>query len=204
PNNVQTVTYSPNKETATVTFVDETTGKTLQTVTLTGAYGTTDSYNPQSVIQQYEAKGYEVASDNYPTNGVNFDEDGVVQKFVIGFIHTTSQSVESKTVTQTINYVYSNGKQAASPKKTSITFTQIATKDQVTGVITYSPWTSATTIFPEVVSPVIPGYTPDKKTVAAVTGVNANTPADNVTVTYTPNQETADVQYIDDTTGQVI
>ena len=204
PNNVQTVIYSPNKETATVTFVDETTGKTLQTVTLTGAYGTTDSYNPQSVIQQYEAKGYEVASDNYPTNGVNFDEDGVVQKFVIGLIHTTSQSVESKTVTQTINYVYSNGKQAASPKKTSITFTQIATKDQVTGVITYSPWTSATTTFPEVVSPVIPGYTPDKKTVAAVTGVNANTPADNVTVTYTPNQETADVQYIDDTTGQVI
>ncbi len=101
-NNVQTVTYSPNQEKATVTFVDETTGKTLQTVTLTGAYGTTDSYNPQSVIQQYEAQGYEVSSDNYPANGVDFDEDGKVQNFTIGLTHKTTQSTQAKTVTQTI------------------------------------------------------------------------------------------------------
>ena len=203
-NNVQTVTYSPNQEKATVTFVDETTGKTLQTVTLTGAYGTTDSYNPQSVIQQYEAQGYEVSSDNYPANGVDFDEDGKVQNFTIGLTHKTTQSTQAKTVTQTINYVYSNGKQAAPTKKTSITFTRTATKDQVTGAITYTPWTSGKTSFPAVDSPAITGYTPDKKVVSAVTGVNVNTPADNVTVTYTPNQETASVQYIDDTTGQVI
>ena len=203
-NNVQTVTYSPNQEKATVTFVDETTGKTLQTVTLTGAYGTTDSYNPQSVIQQYEAQGYEVSSDNYPANGVDFDEDGKVQNFTIGLTHKTTQSTQAKTVTQTITYVYSNGKQAAPTKKSSITFTRTATKDQVTGAITYTPWTSGKTSFPAVDSPAITGYTPDKKVVSAVTGVNVNTPADNVTVTYTPNQETASVQYIDDTTGQVI
>ena len=203
-NNVQTVTYSPNQEKATVTFVDETIGKTLQTVTLTGAYGTTDSYNPQSVIQQYEAQGYEVSSDNYPANGVDFDEDGKVQNFTIGLTHKTTQSTQAKTVTQTITYVYSNGKQAAPTKKSSITFTRTATKDQVTGAITYTPWTSGKTSFPAVDSPAITGYTPDKKVVSAVTGVNVNTPADNVTVTYTPNQETASVQYIDDTTGQVI
>ena len=203
-NNVQTVTYSPNQEKATVTFVDETTGKTLQTVTLMGAYGTTDSYNPQSVIQQYEAQGYEVSSDNYPANGVDFDEDGKVQNFTIGLTHKTTQSTQAKTVTQTITYVYSDGKQAAPTKKSSITFTRTATKDQVTGAITYTPWTSGKTSFPAVDSPAITGYTPDKKVVSAVTGVNVNTPADNVTVTYTPNQETASVQYIDDTTGQVI
>ena len=203
-NNVQTVTYSPNQEKATVTFVDETTGKTLQTVTLTGAYGTTDSYNPQSVIQQYEAQGYEVLSDNYPANGVDFDEDGKVQNFTIGLTHKMTQSTQAKTVTQTITYVYSDGKQAAPTKKSSITFTRTATKDQVTGAITYTPWTSGKTSFPAVDSPAITGYTPDKKVVSAVTGVNVNTPADNVTVTYTPNQETASVQYIDDTTGQVI
>ena len=203
-NNVQTVTYSPNQEKATVTFVDETTGKTLQTVTLTGTYGTTDSYNPQSVIQQYEAQGYEVSSDNYPANGVDFDEDGKVQNFTIGLTHKTTQSTQAKTVTQTITYVYSNGKQAAPTKTSSITFTRTATKDQVTGAITYTPWTSGKTSFPAVDSPAITGYTPDKKVVSAVTGVNVNTPADNVTVTYTPNQETASVQYIDDTTGQVI
>ena len=203
-NNVQTVTYSPNREKATVTFVDETTGKTLQIVTLTGAYGTTDSYNPQSVIQQYEAQGYEVSSDNYPANGVDFDEDGKVQNFTIGLTHKTTQSTQAKTVTQTITYVYNDGKQAAPTKKSSITFTRTATKDQVTGAITYTPWTSGKTSFPAVDSPAITGYTPDKKVVSAVTGVNVNAPADNVTVTYTPNQETASVQYIDDITSQVI
>ena len=47
------------------------------------------------------------------------------------------------TVTQTIHYVFSNGKQAAPDATASITFNRTAIRDEVTGKITYSTWPSS-------------------------------------------------------------
>ncbi|MHC6160442.1 mucin-binding protein, partial [Lactobacillus delbrueckii subsp. lactis] len=43
-DNVQTIIYAPKAEKANVTYIDDTTRKTLSSQDLSGDYGTTDSY----------------------------------------------------------------------------------------------------------------------------------------------------------------
>ena len=54
----QTIIYTPNQEQATVTYVDQTTGQTIDNVTLNDAYGTTSNYSPTSEINTLENEGY--------------------------------------------------------------------------------------------------------------------------------------------------
>ncbi|MGN8748287.1 lectin-like domain-containing protein, partial [Lactobacillus amylovorus] len=79
----KTVTYVANKETAKVTYIDDRTGKTLSSQDLSGDYGTTDSYRTADSIKGYESQGYQLVSDNYPTNGVVYNQDGTVQSFEV-------------------------------------------------------------------------------------------------------------------------
>src|SRR5699024_4565467 len=73
--------------------------------------------------------------------GAVFGKDGVVQNYQVHlkeatetFTPSNSDGLDLKhTVTQTIHYVYSNGKQAAPDATASITFNRTATKDEVTG-----------------------------------------------------------------------
>ena len=195
---------------------DQTTGKTLQTVTVTtvtGAYGTTSQYQPTNLINYYESLGYVVVSDNYPASGVTFNQNGTVQKFTIVLKHGTTTYTPSNnpqnldltnTVTQTINYIYSNGQQAAPSKVTKLTFTRTATRDDVTGAITYSNWTPASGTFPAVTSPTITGYTPSQATSTVVNDVTGNSSNNVQVITYTPDQESATVEYLDQTTGKVL
>ncbi|WP_237671168.1 mucin-binding protein, partial [Lactococcus lactis] len=55
-----------------------------------------------------------------------------------------------------------------------------------------------------VTSPVIDGYTADQLKVSEMTGITADTEDISVTVTYTRNQGTIDVTYIDETTGKIL
>ena len=95
------------------------------------------------------------------------------------------------------------GDRAAVDYMAHITFTRTAEKDDVTGQITYSNWTTANGTFPEVVSPTITGYTPNKPTISP-DGVIPTSADQNVTVTYTSDQEQATITYIDQTTGKTI
>ena len=215
PDRTITVTYTPNQEQATVTFIDDTANKVLSKVNLNGAFGTTSTYSPAATIKQLEAKGYEVVSDDFPTNGIDFDQAGKVQNFTIHLKHkTTVNTVDNNPdnvaeltheVTRTINYRYQNGQTAANSVVQSVTFTRTATKDEVTGQITYSPWARSRDVaFAAVQSPEIAGYTPSEKVVPAVATVNADTQNMVENVIYTPDQERATVSFIDDTTGKVL
>ena len=119
-NSTQTVVYTPNQEKITVTYIDQTTGKTLKVVTLTGTYGSKANYNPQTQIQTYENQGYELVNNTYPQAGATFNEDGTVANYNIYLKHKDDNNPTgldlNHTVTETIKYVYSNGKQAASAK----------------------------------------------------------------------------------------
>ena len=215
PDRTVTVTYTPNQEQATVTFIDDTANKVISKVNLNGAFGTTSAYSPEATIKQLEAKGYEVVSNDFPTNGIEFDQAGKVQNFTIHLKHkTTINTVDNNPdnvagltheVTRTINYRYQNGQTAAKSVVQSVTFTRTATKDQVTGQITYSPWARSRDVaFAAVQSPEIAGYTPSEKVVPAVATVNADTQNMVENVIYTPNEEQATVSFIDDTTGKVL
>ena len=217
-NNTQTITYTPNKETAIVQYYDETTGKVLSSVTLTGNYGTQSSYYPAPTLMKYIQQGYQLVSDNLPVGGIDFNYDGTTPTYKIVLKHATrTDSVSSnpdnlptddlqKTVSETINYVYGKdagslaGTKAADSVTKTVTFTRTATVDQVTHqVISYGAWTPTTGQYPAVTSPTITGYTPDQSTVAAQSNITPSSTNSTVTVTYNPNQEKFTVKFVDQT-----
>ncbi|WP_432227183.1 mucin-binding protein [Limosilactobacillus fermentum] len=164
-DNVQTITYTPNQEAANVTYIDDKTGKTLSTKDLTGDYGSTDPYRTGDTIADYEKQGYQLVSDNYPTNGVVYNQDGTVQKFEIHLTHGTTpvgpnnpqtpgepinpdnpngpkwpegtdKSSLTQTVTRTVNYLdKQTGKVVAKQVTEQVTYNRTAIVDKVTGQI---------------------------------------------------------------------
>ncbi|WP_367376911.1 mucin-binding protein [Lactiplantibacillus plantarum] len=188
-DNVQTIIYTANQEAANVTYIDDTTGKTLSAKDLTGDYGSTDPYRTGDTIADYEKQGYQLVSDNYPTNGVVYNQDGTVQSFEVHLTHGTTQTSESQTVNETIHYVYKNGDKAADDyQATPLNFTRTVTTDKVTGEKTYGSW-SADQSFAAVTSPAIKGYTADKAQIDKQT-VNGDSKDLEFKVTYTKNAPT--------------
>ena len=112
----------------------------------------------------------------------------------------------TKTVNETIHYVYAKGGTAADDKKDTVSFSRTATVDAVTGkFIAYGEWTADDndTTFGAVKSPVIAGYTASGD-VAAVTGLTADSKDDTETVTYTADDQKVVYNVIDDTTGETL
>ncbi|URW71810.1 MucBP domain-containing protein [Lactobacillus kefiranofaciens subsp. kefirgranum] len=228
--------YAPNAEKANVTYIDDTTGKTLSTKDLTGNYGSTDPYRTSETINGYESQGYQLVSDNYPTNGVVYNQDGTVQSFQVHLTHSTTpvgpnnpekpgepinpdnpngpkwpdgtdKNSLTKTVNQTIHYQYVGGQTAAPDKTDSTTFDHQVEVDKVTGKIVKDDGWSAEndkTSFDAKVSPVIAGYTASQASSTAVTGLTQDSQDNVQTIVYAPNAETANVTYIDDTTGKTL
>src|SRR5699024_3412276 len=138
----------------------------------------------------FEDNGYvlDKAKSDVPSGAtIEFNES--TQTFNIYFTHGTTTTTQTSTVTQTINYQYSNGKQAATPHTATITFSRTATRDNVTNQYTYGPWTSSTNEFPAVTSPTITGYTASVNVVPVVTDVEEGDTIAPTTVIYTPIQE---------------
>lgn len=164
-NLVYKVIYSPNAEKANVTYIDDKTGKTLSTKDLTGNYGSTDPYRTSETITGYESQGYQLVSDNYPTNGVVYNQDGTVQSFEVHLTHETTpvgpnnpqtpgepinpdnpdgpkwpegtdKSSVTQTVIRTVNYLdKQTGKVVAKQVTEQVTYNRTAIVDKVTGQI---------------------------------------------------------------------
>jgi LPXTG-motif cell wall-anchored protein len=91
---------------------------------------------------------------------------------------------DSRTVTETIHYVYQDGTKAANDETQQITFTRTGSK--TSNSTTWNDWIPAEGTFNEVVSPEIQDYTPNIKTVNEI----KIAPEDNnieKTVIYTKN-----------------
>uniref|UniRef100_UPI0032DEE04A mucin-binding protein n=1 Tax=Leuconostoc citreum TaxID=33964 RepID=UPI0032DEE04A len=164
-DNVQTIIYTANQEAANVTYIDDTTGKTLSAKDLTGDYGSTDPYRTGDTIADYEKQGYQLVSDNYPTNGVVYNQDGTVQSFEVHLTHGTTpvgpnnpqtpgepinpdnpdgpkwpegtdKSSVTQTVIRTVNYLdKQTGKVVAKQITEQVTYNRTAIVDKVTGQI---------------------------------------------------------------------
>ena len=163
------ITYTAKSQTATVAFVDVTSGKTLPTTVVTGAYGTTNDYSPVSQITAYEKLGYRLVSNNVPTTGIIFDQDDVIKSYTVKLAHQMTtvtptkpgqpgQPVDSAhpegpkypagtglkdlttSVQRVITYVYNDGQTAAPTVTQTVSFERKATFDQVTKVVTYMDW----------------------------------------------------------------
>ena len=154
PSKVIVVTYTANDADAKVIFVDKTTGKELEAVTLNGKYGDVISYSTADKIKYYENLGYELVDDGY--NGGKFGE--TTKTFYVTFKHgvvhvhpenpgkpgeninpggdvkyPTDSGVLNKDVTHTVHYVYADGTIANPSHTQTITFTGSGHINKVTG-----------------------------------------------------------------------
>ena len=126
-------------QTATVNYVDETTGQLLKTVaatddpTLSGIAGATSLYRSQEQIAAYEQQGYQLISDaTQDADGqslIVFGDTGQPVTYQIKLAHTY-QAGPVQTVTRTINYVNKSGQVIADPQTQSVTFMTVI--DQTT------------------------------------------------------------------------
>ena len=220
-NQTVTITDSADAQKASVTYVDDKTGKTLKVDNLNGVTNAKSGYTTKAAIDTYTGLGYTVVSDDTNGKEVVFDNDDAVdQAFTVHLSHGTitvtpenpgkpGEPVDpdnpdgpkypdgtdeyqvKRTGTQTIHYVGAGDKTPADNKQTFV-FTREITFDNVTGkIISKTPWNVQSYTFGKVDTPVIPGYHADK----AVAGGETVTPDDLnkvITVTYAPDGGSGD------------
>nr|WP_270318144.1 LPXTG cell wall anchor domain-containing protein [Streptococcus infantarius] len=185
-----TITYTADQQTGSVRYVDDTTGNTLKTDSISGTTGSKSSYSTSGSIADYKKHGYELVTDGYPAD-LTFDNDDTTdQNFTVHLKHQNIQSTEAKTVTETIHY-QGAGNQTPADNTAQVTFTRQVSVDTVTGEKTYGSW-SADQSFAAVTSPVIKGYTPDRAEIGSQT-VSGDSSDLDFTVIYTKDAPTKPV-----------
>ncbi|NLS60612.1 mucin-binding protein [Lactiplantibacillus plantarum] len=232
-----TYRYLAKTETAIVTYFDQTDNKVIKTDPLQGAYGTTDAYRTADTIAAYENAGYDLVSDDYPTAGVVYDQDDIVQKYQVTLVHkfvtrtpdnpgTPGEPIDpdnpngptypvgtdfedlTEQVSQTIQYLYKDGRTAKPNNVQAVNFSRNVTVDEVNGTVVYTDWLTddgtMTGRFEAVDSPSITGYTADPTSVAGRDTVSGTDLSPDVQVYYQANPEKATVTYEDTTTGAVL
>ncbi|QHM44524.1 mucin-binding protein [Lactiplantibacillus plantarum] len=232
-----TYRYLAKTETAIVTYFDQTDNKVIKTEPLQGAYGTTDAYRTADTIAAYENAGYDLVDDDYPTAGVVYDQDGSVQEYQVTLVHkfvtrtpdnpgTPGEPIDpdnpngptypvgtdfedlTEQVSQTIQYLYKDGRTAKPNNVQAVNFGRNVTVDEVNGTVVYTDWLTddgaVTGRFEAVDSPSITGYTADPTSVAGRDTVSGTDLSPDVQVYYQANPEKATVTYEDTTTGAVL
>lgn len=196
-----TVTYSPNVQLAHVKYIDDTDHKVLTQDDLSGRTGETSGYHTTDRITEFKGQHYVLVSDNYPTDGMVFDNnDRVDQTYEVHFKHATRTDEQDVQVPRMIKYVYQNGQQAQPDHSDALKFHETKVVDLVDGHTVSDDWTPVQD-FKTIETPVIQGYTPDHASVSNM-GIAHDHPAIVETVTYNPDAQKAVVKYIDDTTGE--
>lgn len=218
---VKTVIYTPIDPAKPATqnlnysVVDDSTGDTLvdQAPLASGGSG---SPVPETAAQIYEyvrqswrAQGYRL--DTTKANGQGYDnlperfDDNadVDQNVTVYLTHNQHETLNHQMVSRRILYYFANG-EVAHPTNVSqpLQFTEKRLTDAVTDEVTADTWTPAQD-FPEVVSPTIAGYQPDKKVVQN-TKIDHNHGPITEIVTYIPNQQQLTYSVVDETSGKTL
>ena len=202
---IKTVTYKANPQKITVNYIDDTIGKTLSTRKLAGKSDERTGYTTKDSIADYEVQHYDLVSDDTNGSELVFDHDDKVdQVYNVHLIHHMRPINDSKTINETIHYIYEDGK-TASPDVagTSVVFTRDGQCDEVTGKNKWNNWVTKKDNFDAVKSPTIAGYTPDLVSIEKIT-VKPEDSDVVKTVTYKANPQKITVNYIDDITGKTL
>ena len=207
-NIVEHVVYSPDAQHMTITYVDDTTGKTLKQDKLDGTSDQDAKYTTGDIIKQYIDSHYKMVSDSTNGKDLIFDHDDKAdQTYEVHFIHGTHTINQTTSPKQTVHYVYADGLvrqgKASDDNVQQLSFKRDGYNDEVTGTDHWNAWTPANSNYNAVDSPVIQGYTPDKSVVEKST-VNPTDKDTEITVVYYADKQTAHVIYIDKTTNDVL
>ncbi|MTE03624.1 mucin-binding protein [Lactobacillus johnsonii] len=185
------ISYSANLENAIIKYVDDTTGKTIKTAGTSGHYGEKIVFEPTvaTEINTLEKQGYTLVSNTFKDQ--SFQDEASQNEFIVHLKHGTSDVTRSKTVKETIHYVYKDGSKAHDDYVAqSKEFVDHGIKDNVTGDIKWNNEFEPTDYsFDAVKSPEIKGYAADKTSIEGQT-VNSDSKDLEYTVVYTKNPET--------------
>lgn len=118
-------------------------------------------YNP--ITQNFKIDNFDNAYENKVIPIKNTSPN-----YYVYLYHKTEPISDKKTVTETIHYIYEDGRTAHPDVQQILTFTKTVTKDLVTGKEVSSSWDDPQT-FSAKVSPKIEGYTSDIEKIAAIT-----------------------------------
>ena len=89
PGEDTTINYVANEQTATITFIDDTTNTDLAVDTITGVSDATSTYTTAERIQAYLAQGYTLVTDGYPTDFTFDRDDSKTQAYEVHLKHAT-------------------------------------------------------------------------------------------------------------------
>lgn len=156
------INYTSYNYPATITYIDDNTGKTLKVESTNGKANTNIAFpsNVQTEINTLETQGYKLVSNNF--SGQKFSKNQSKNSFVVHLNHNQTPKTRTLKVNRTINYL---DKKTNSPVAKQViqttTFTQHGIEDAVTHQITWQPINGQS--FNEVASPTVSGYNaPDK------------------------------------------
>ncbi|WP_270763545.1 mucin-binding protein [Weissella confusa] len=142
PDWVVNVTYTPASRQTHVVFVDQTTGRELSDVAISGiADGDVDFSRVQSMTASYLAAGYELVRDTTPIKAT-FATDMPTYQVVLTHRHEQV----TKQVTRHVHYETATG--VPVPEMVTQTVTMIGIRDMVTGEIVWQPVSVAGVVLP--------------------------------------------------------
>lgn len=197
----QTVIYTANDQTAKIKYIDDTTGKTLEIDSANGKFGDQIKFdhNVNDQIKVFENQGYKFKSSSF--SGQTYQADNSQNEFEVHFTHGTQNVSRTDKVTETVKYQFEDGHQAQKDHVQTAEFTQHGVQDLVTKTTVWTP--SDPQNFESVITPEITGYAANIQNIPVIV-VNFGDQDITKVATYKANDQTAGIEYIDDTTGKVL
>ncbi|MFV4895752.1 mucin-binding protein [Lactobacillus delbrueckii] len=205
PDQTVDVYYVADTQQVKVKIIDDKTGNTLFTTSLSGK--TDQAVDFASVNNELAGKlasGYALAKDknqdleNSEFKATNYLPDDK-RTFEAHLVHTYSEETESKTITRMINYKQPDG--GIETVKQLVELTRLETTDNVDQTKTFGKWTSGQ--WDEAISPLVPGYKASQSSVGQV-AVDEYSQDQTIDITYSANGQIAKVKIFDDKTGTKI
>ena len=195
------VIYAANAQTAQIKYIDDVTGKTLETDGANGHFNESIvfSHNVNDQINKFKQAHYKLVSNNF--DGQKYQVDNTKNVYEVHLTHEYQKVHATDLVTETVKFQYADGSQAQPTKTQTVNFGRDGIKDLVTGTTAWMPVDSQTLDAVDV--PVLDGYTADTDQVPAVKVDFGDNDITKV-VTYTANDQVAEIKIIDDTTGNVL
>lgn len=215
----EVVNFNANTQKAHVHYIDDTTGKKLEDVHVTGKTDEPIKHDNKAKVQSYLDKGYELVSDDFATAGKpSYNAEAEEQHFEVHLKHgqkdvTAEYKQDDKRKSQverTIKreVIIDHPKEAAESYVQTAHFTRNVTRDMVTGEEKPGEWLPEENTFFEEVPVSLKasdkGYTPAKTKVDRLENISANTPDQKEVVEFTPNEQHALVKYVDDSNGTLL
>ena len=211
-NSQITVTYTANNQTGKISYVDSD-GKEVGQTTISGKTGETVKVTPEAPTGWIIVAGQDIPETvvatptGVPTVVVKVThstitvtpetpEKDIPTGPVPGDPSKNYEKMESLTASPTRTIVVTDPSGRTTKVTQTVNFTRTATFDEVTGEITYSDWTSSEPAeWSEYTAPEVAGYTATQMVKSQA--VSAETKNETVSISYTANNQTGKISYVD-------